>query len=442
LSQACHETLPECLFRVKWLEISIVFAYNSLCKLVAQRGLLLSRRSNPEIRSNAMHLKRVIVNKKAFHWYRTGHPWIYRDDLVSTGLARSGEVVDVFNEQKSFLGKALYGDASKIALRLLTRKEEAVDETFWYGRIRDAVDRRKGIMTADGAVRLIYSEGDGLPGLIADRYAGWLVLQALVPGIDARLDIISGILDELLKPEGIVCRNDASSRSLDGLPLEKKLLRGVKPGLIRVREGATSYLVDVWNGHKTGAYLDQRENRLLLTKYVRRRVLDCFSYEGQFALHLAKSADSVTAVESSQDAIVLLKKNLGLNGLKNVRAVQGNAFEFLRRCHRDKKRFGLIILDPPPLARKKMHTEQALRGYKEINLRAMHLLPEGGVLATFCCSHSIPRDLFLEVLRESATDARCSLRLLEELGQASDHPILLNVPETAYLKGFVLERSG
>jgi 23S rRNA (cytosine1962-C5)-methyltransferase len=346
------------------------------------------------------------------------------------------------DERGRFLGKAFYGDRSKIALRLITRSSESVDESFLTRRIREAIERRRALAEEGGALRLVFSEGDGLPGLIADRYADWIVVQALIPGMDRRLGAIAEIFRELLKPRGIVCRNDASARSLEGLPLERKMLLGERPETVEVREGPARYLADLWNGHKTGAYLDQRENRAIVGRHAKGAVLDCFSYQGHFALHCAVRAESVTAVESSAEAVALASKNFALNKLSNVTPLEGNAFDLLRLYFREKRRFDTIILDPPPLARKRAHAEDALRGYKEINLRAMHLLNAGGLLATFCCSHGISRDLFAEILRQAAADARCGVRVLEELRQPADHPVLLNVPETAYLKGFVLEKIG
>jgi 23S rRNA (cytosine1962-C5)-methyltransferase len=383
----------------------------------------------------------VAISTKGLFWYRTGHVWIYRDDLTSTGSAKSGDIVEVTDARGKFLGKAFYGEKSKIALRLLTRSEEVIDDSFFERRIREALDRRRKIMGEGAALRLVYSEADGIPGLIADRYSDWIAIQALIPGVDSRIEMISGIFHDLLSPTGIVCRNDASARALEGLLLGKKALYGGQPGLIEIKEGRLRYLADIWNGHKTGAYLDQRENRSVVARYARGRVLDCFSYQGHFALHCAKNADTVTAVESSRDALAILEKNCTLNDLTNITPLAGNAFDLLRLYQREKSRFDMIVLDPPPLARKKAHAEDALRGYKEINLRAMHLLNNGGILASFCCSHSISRDIFIEILRLAAADARCGFRVMEELGQSHDHPILLNVPETAYLKGVILQKT-
>lgn len=382
----------------------------------------------------------VTITKKGLLWYRTGHAWIYRDDVAKTGAAKSGDIVEVVDDRGKFLGKAFYGEKSKIALRFLTRHDEPIDAPFFERRIREAIDRRGKGMDEAGAARLFYSEADGIPGLVADRYAGWIVLQALIPGVDSRTDTISGTFRDLLKPEGIVLRNDASARAIEGLMLGKRVMYGDQPGLIQITEGRLRYLADVWNGHKTGIYLDQGENRPAVGRYARGRMLDCFAYQGHFSIHCAKKAETVTAVESSREALAILEKNCALNDLTNVTPVPGNVFDLLRAYQKEKSRFDAIVLDPPPLARKKAHAEDALRGYKEINLRAMHLLNAGGTLATFCCSHSISRDLFMEVLRLAAADARCGFRVLEELGQAKDHPVLLNVPETAYLKGAILQK--
>ncbi|MCC6449525.1 MAG: class I SAM-dependent rRNA methyltransferase [Candidatus Aureabacteria bacterium] len=380
------------------------------------------------------------LKRKGFAWYATGHAWVYRDDLARVENASPGDIVDLLDPRGRLLGRAFYGDRSKIALRLLTRNDEPVDDAFFERRVREAVARRRPLMEEKGALRLIYSEADGLPGLIADRYADWIVLQSLIPGSDSRVGLFASILRALLDPKGIVLRNDASARALEGLPLERKVLTGDLRGPVEVVEGDIRYLADILNGHKTGAYLDQREHRELVGRLARGKALDCFCYQGHFALHCAQRAEAVTALESSREAIAAMEKNIALNGFSNVTPVEGNAFDLLRAWQRERKRFDTIVVDPPPLARKKAHAADAMRGYKEINLRAMHLLAPGGILASFCCSHNIPPDLFGEILRAAAADACCSFRVLHALGQPPDHPVLLNVPETAYLKGLVLEK--
>jgi len=388
-----------------------------------------------------MKSKRITISRKGLLWYDTGHSWIYRDDLLKTYSAAPGDVVDILDGRGRFLGRGFYGDKSKIAIRILTRKDEAIDDAFFKTRIEKAILRRGERSRGKGAARLVFSEGDSLPGLIVDRYAGWLVFQTLIPGMDRLLDRLAGVFGELLSPAGIVCRNDAGSRAIEGLPLRKKTMSGEKPGLVEVEEGEIRYLADIWDGHKTGAYLDQAENRAMVAAYSTGRVLDCFSYQGHFALRCAGRAEHVTAVESSPDALALLEKNVALNGAGNITPAGENVFDLLRSYHREKKKFDLIILDPPPLARKKTHAGGALRGYKELNLRAMHLLNPGGVLATFSCSHSISVDLFSEMLRMAATDARCEFRVLTGMRQGSDHPVLINTPETFYLKGFLLQKN-
>ncbi|MCX6355017.1 MAG: class I SAM-dependent rRNA methyltransferase [Candidatus Aureabacteria bacterium] len=387
-----------------------------------------------------MEAQNVVISKKGMLWYKTGHAWIYRDDLLKTASARSGDIVDVLDERGKFLGKAFYGEKSKISLRILTREKEVVDRQFFKQRIEKAIARRGERATGRNAARLIFSEGDSLPGLIVDKYAEWIVLQALIPGIESRLGEIADIIVVLLSPRGIVLRNDANARTLEGLPLEKKILRGEKPDLVEITEGEIRYLVDVWSGHKTGAYLDQAENRCSVARHAYGSVLDCFAYQGHFSLHCSSKAESVTAIESSNDSIAMLEKNITLNARANITPIAGNAFDLLRAYHKEKRGFDMIILDPPPLARKRAHADDALRGYKEINLRAMHLLNPGGTLATFSCSHSISRDLFTEIVRIAAADARCGFRVVRELCQASDHPILLNIPETSYLKGLILQK--
>jgi 23S rRNA (cytosine1962-C5)-methyltransferase len=387
-----------------------------------------------------MHKATVVISRKGVLWYRTGHTWIYRDDIADTGNSAGGDIVTVRDNKGRFLGKALYSNKSKIALRILTREDEIINEAFLARRITRAIELRRKRIATHEAVRLVYSEGDMLPGLIADKYADWIVLQTLVPGINRLLPLIAGIFYQTLKPRGIVCRNDATARALEDLPREKKMLIGKQPPLLEIKEHGVLFLIDLWNGHKTGMYLDQTENRLTVKQYARGNVLDCFSYQGHFAINVAGAADKVTAVESSAEAVSFIDKNRVLNKLDNIMPVQENAFDYLRRSHKENVRFDTIILDPPPLARRKSHLDGALRAYKEINLRSMHILSPGGVLATFCCSHSISHDLFLTVLREAAADAGATCRLLHPLTQAPDHPVLLNVPETAYLNGFIIQK--
>lgn len=382
------------------------------------------------------------LKRKGFAWYATGHVWVYRDDLARVENASSGDIVDLLDPRGRLLGRAFYGDRSKIALRLLTRNDEPVDDAFFERRVREAVARRRPLMEEKGALRLIYSEADGLPGLIADRYADWIVLQSLIPGSDSRVGLFASILRALLDPKGIVLRNDASARALEGLPLERKVLTGDLRGPVEVVEGDIRYLADILNGHKTGAYLDQREHRELVGRLARGKALDCFCYQGHFALHCAQRAEAVTALESSREAIAAMEKNIALNGFSNVTPVEGNAFDLLRAWQRERKRFDTIVVDPPPLARKKAHAADAMRGYKEINLRALKILNPGGCLVTCSCSYHVHEDGFEEILADAAVDARVTVTVVEKRRQARDHPIVLGVPETYYLKCFVLRKLG
>jgi len=379
------------------------------------------------------------LKRKGFAWYATGHAWVYRDDLARVENASPGDIVDLLDPRGRLLGRAFYGDRSKIALRLLTRNDEPVDDAFFERRVREAVARRRPLMEEKGALRLIYSEADGLPGLIADRYADWIVLQSLIPGSDSRVGLFASILRALLDPKGIVLRNDASARALEGLPLERKVLTGDLRGPVEVVEGDIRYLADILNGHKTGAYLDQREHRELVGRLARGKALDCFCYQGHFALHCAQRAEAVTALESSREAIAAMEKNIALNGFSNVTPVEGNAFDLLRAWQRERKRFDTIVVDPPPLARKKAHAADAMRGYKEINLRALKLVRPGGFVVTCSCSQHVSDDAFQLMVNQAARDGKKRVRLVEARTQATDHPILPAASETKYLKCMILQ---
>lgn len=265
------------------------------------------------------------------------------------------------------------------------------------------------------------------------------MLQALIPGVEKVTPLLTEILKDKIKPESIICRNDVPVRKLEGLPIEKKVLFGEKPERIEIKEGLIKYRADIWNGQKTGAYLDQRENRLAAIDYSGEKVLDAFSYQGHFSLQLASQANSIMAIESSASAIEIFKENISLNGFSNIEAVKGNAFEILKDLTKGTVRFDLIILDPPPFAPSREDKANALRGYKEINLRAMQLLKSGGYLMTCCCSYNISEDEFLTILRAAAADSRRKIRLVEKRMQSQDHPVLLSFPESYYLKGLVLQ---
>ncbi|MBI3333786.1 MAG: class I SAM-dependent rRNA methyltransferase [Candidatus Omnitrophica bacterium] len=385
----------------------------------------------------------IVLTLKGERWRRGGHPWVYRSDLKSADSSSSGEIVRVKGPGGRLLGQAFYNAASKIALRWLDDDpEKPIDRSFWEERLKAALRYREEVVKESTAYRLISSEADGFPGLIIDRYDSALVLQSLSLGIDRVVPLLVEILTGLLKPKAVVARNDSPVRSLEGLPVEKRLIAGEKPGRIEVTEGNRRYLVDVWEGQKTGAYLDQRENRLRARDYARGRVLDLFAYTGGFSLQVADRAEEVLAIDDSEWAVERLKENLALNRLANVRPERGNAFDRLRDLERAGERFDLIILDPPAFARNKQEVPDAWRGYREINLRALRVLAKGGTLFTCSCSYHIGDQIFLEILQEAAAGAGRPVRLLESRTQSRDHPILLTHPESKYLKCLVVQVAG
>lgn len=379
------------------------------------------------------------VIPKGLRWWQTGHPWMYRDDLVKADAKSAGELVRVLGPGRQFLGQYLYNPASKIALRLVSRDEAPVDRGFWEARLRAALDYRARVVQDSTAYRLIASEVDGFPGLIVDRYGDVLVLQSSSLGMERYVPMLVDLLQELIKPSAIVARNDLPIRALEKLPQETSLLAGIKPGPIEIREGVCKFRVDVWAGQKTGWYLDQRENRQAAARYAKGRALDVFSYQGGFACHLARQADSVIAVDSSEPALARVAEHAELNRLANVTTVHAKAFDYLKKADRDKTQFDTIVLDPPAFAKSKADIASATRGYRELNLRALKCLTPGGHLITNSCSYNLSAAAFLDLLREAAGDAGRTVRVIEQRTQSLDHPILLSLPESAYLKCVILE---
>ncbi|MDD5269822.1 MAG: class I SAM-dependent rRNA methyltransferase [Candidatus Omnitrophica bacterium] len=382
----------------------------------------------------------VKLTRKGAAWNRTGHPWVYRDDIEKCDLSElSGGIVSVEDYRGKFLGKAFFNAKSKIALRIITGEDVPVDAAFWRNRISESIAARSGITDAD-AYRLAHSEADGLPSLIVDNYAGHLSVQTLCLGMDRIKRQISETLAGLLKPKSIIERNDSATRKLEGMEESKGTLYGEPPaGGIEVREGKIKYTVDIMNGQKTGAYLDQRENHIAAERYSRGSVLDCFSYQGLFSLHAALGADDVTAVDSSGQALGKLKENAALNGIGNISVREGKVPEALRAYQAEGRQFDLIILDPPAYAKSKKDLQAAARGYIDINFRAMKLLKKGGHLMTCSCSYNLSEGQFMDIIDESLWESRRRAKLVEKRIQPRDHPILLNFPESNYLKCFVLE---
>ncbi|MFS8582466.1 MAG: class I SAM-dependent rRNA methyltransferase [Limnochordales bacterium] len=375
---------------------------------------------------------------------RAGHLWIYQGNVDEVdGEAAPGDVVDVRSAAGDFLGRGYYNPRSQIAIRLLAREPEEIDYAFFVERIRRARAWRERWMPEATAFRLVYSEGDLLPGLIVDRYEDVLVAQFLTLGMDVRRDMIVQALREVEAPAAIYERSDVPSRRYEGLEERTGLLWGkLPPQPMVMRENGLSFEIDVTTGQKTGYFLDQKENRRSLAPLVSgARVLDVFCHNGTFALHaLRYGAQEVVGVDSSAQAVELARRNAELNGFAEAaRFVEANAFDFLRELDRTGERFDAVVLDPPAFAKSKAHFESARRGYKEINLRGIKILEPGGFLVTCSCSHHMPEDEFYRLILEAAADARRALRLVERRGQAKDHPVLAGVPETAYLKCFVFQ---
>ena len=378
----------------------------------------------------------VKVSKKGADRVRHGHLWIYRSDVVDVD-ADGGSVVTVRDERGNFIGQALYSDRSQIALRFVTQSNEEIDRAWWRRRIVEAAARRK--VTADtNAFRLIYSEGDLLPSLIVDRYNDVLVLQTLSQGTDALKTTFTEILAEEFQPRAVIERNDARVRELEGLPLISSVIYGDAPEEIEILQHGLRFVVSPGAGQKTGSFLDQRENRLAaraaaqLTNRV--RALDCFTFNGAFALHLASVCEEVIGIDISGDAVAAAKRNAQLNELSNVEFREANVFDALREFETRGERFDVVVLDPPAFAKNRASLNSAVRGYKEINLRALKLLNAGGVLVTCTCSYHVGEELFLEIVDQAASDAHRRVQLVEKRMQASDHPVLLGMPETYYLK--------
>jgi 23S rRNA (cytosine1962-C5)-methyltransferase len=384
------------------------------------------------------------VNRRgAARWRRAGHPWIYRSDVVQPPAVAAG-AVEVADESGGRVGVALWSGASQIALRLLGGAGIVPDAAFWRDRIAAAVAYRGTLRPAATAYRVVHGEADGLPSLIVDRYGDCLVVQLLSAGLESYRAAIVSALVEVCEPAGILARNDVPVRRLERLEEEIALLYGTVPQELEVREADVVYLAAPWSGQKTGAFLDQRENRVRAGALARGRALDCFSYHGSFALHLAGGAERVTAVDASADALSRAARNAALNGDRGNRIefVEANAFDFLRAQDDAGERYATIVVDPPAFAKRKDAVAAALRGYKELNLRALRILEPGGVLCTFSCSYHVSAWHFREMLASAAADAGRPVRWLEWRGQAADHPEVLQIPESAYLKGAVLQVAG
>ncbi|MFN7999434.1 MAG: class I SAM-dependent rRNA methyltransferase [Acidobacteriota bacterium] len=382
----------------------------------------------------------AVISAKGLARVRAGHLWIYRSDVTAKPKVESGAVVRVVDQRGRFVAWAHYGAESEISLRLLAQQEAPLERAFWRARLQAAAAWRERVVGNTDSYRLIHAEGDLLPGLIIDRYGDSFTLQTLTRGMDALKPLWVELLNEAFQPRLIVERNDAKVRQLEGLPMKNSLLHGTPEDAAEfaINENGLKFLVNLLEGQKTGAFLDQRENRAAVMQYARGRGLDCFSFHGSFALHLAKGCERVTAVDISAPAIERAQHNARLNELNNIEFLEANVFDQLRDYDDAGERFDTIVLDPPAFAKNRGAVEAALRGYKEINLRALRLLNPGGVLITCSCSYHVGEELFLEMLTEAARDANRAIQIIEKRTQGRDHPILLTVPETYYLKCVIL----
>ena len=367
-----------------------------------------------------------------------GHDWVYASEIKkSFGNPQPGEVISLKDFKDKPLGSAIYNPRSQIVARRFSRRKQDLDRAFFLRRLQLAFSLRERLPVDPTLCRLAWSESDGLPGLIVDRYRSHLVVQTLTLAMDQRIDLITGVLQELLTPDSIVVRNDSPMRKAEGLEPVNFVAHGENPDPVLLETGGLHLEATLLAGQKTGLYLDQLDTYDRIASLAPgKRVLDCFSNQGGFGLACARAgAASVTCVDISADAIAAVRRNAELNDLK-TETVEANAFDYLKNCD---EQFDLIILDPPSFTRSKKALGDAMRGYKEIHLRALKLLDHDGYLATFSCSHHVSRELFLNNVRDAAVDARRTLRLVESYTQRADHPILPTIPETEYLKGFCLQ---
>ena len=376
----------------------------------------------------------IAPRARIFH----GHEWVYATEIRKTfGDPQPGDVVTLKDFRDRPLGSAIYNPQSQIVARRFSRRRQDLDLDFFTRRIRQAIEYRERKEIDPRLCRLVWSESDGIPGLIIDRYGDHLSVQTLTLAMDLRKELIRDALVALLDPKSIVLRNDSPSRRAEGMETGIEMLHGENPGSFVVRANDLDFEVDLFDGQKTGLYLDQLQSHAEVAKLAKgKRVLDCFTNQGGFALACAKAgAEKVTAVDVSAAACEAARHNAKLNGLE-IDVIEHNVFDFLKHAE---PQYDLIILDPPSFTRNKKTLMDAMRGYKEIHLRSLKLLEKGGILSTFCCSHHASRELFLENLADASVDAKKSLRLMQEHSQRADHPILITIPETGYLKGFTVE---
>ncbi len=385
-------------------------------------------------------MNEIRVNRKAAGRVASGHPWIFSSDITDRNGAQPGEAVRVADAHGRTLGTAHYSSTSQIALRMLSSKAEEVGRDFYLRRLQAAEAHRRRVVRHSTAYRVVHGEADLLPALVVDRYGDYLVVQTLDQGMDAAKPLIASCLEEILTPRGIVARNDVAVRAKESLPLETAVLAGTVPEAVAVEMNGLKLSADLLHGQKTGIYLDQRENYRAAARYANGgKALDCFTSTGGFALHLAAHCESLEAADSSEAALKTARANAQANGIANIEFRQADVFDLLAGYASARRQFSLVVLDPPAFAKSRRSLEGAATGYKEINLRALRLLAPGGVLVTCSCSHHVSEAMLLELVAAASLDAGRTLRVLERRTQSQDHPILLTVPETHYLKWLILE---
>ncbi len=387
-------------------------------------------------------MAKVFLRKTRESRVHSGHPWVFLSDIEKVeGEFENGDVVDVASWRGTFLGKAFYNPKSQIALRMLTTHDEEINEEFWAKRVRAAWEYRK-LLCDPMSCRLIFSESDFIPGLIVDKFEDVLVMQSLCLGVEKWKSTIARLLVDIVRPRGIYERSDVPVRRLEGLEQTTGRIFGLIPDRVEMKENGIKFMVDVKNGQKTGFFLDQKENRAAIEPFCRNaKVLDCFCHNGSFSLHAAKfGAKSVLGVDISEEAVEVCRENARINGLDEVAKFEvHNCFDHLRELTDAKEKFDLVILDPPAFTKTRSAVEGALRGYKEINLRGLKLVREGGFLVTCSCSQHVSPAQFQEVINQAARDSKKKVRLVENRTQAKDHPILPASPETQYLKCMILQ---
>jgi len=384
-------------------------------------------------------LPTVRVNRKGADRVASGHPWIFASDVLDRGGAAAGDAVVVVDSRGASLGVAHYSASSQICLRMLAERVETVDRPFFLARIARAEAHRKRVVQGSNAYRLVHAEADQLPGLVIDRYGDFFTLQTLDQGMDRAQADIRSCLEELFSPRGVVERNDVAVRKREALHLRSGVIAGAVPDTVVIEMNGLKLEADLVRGQKTGIFLDQRENYLAAARYARGRALDCFTSTGGFALHIAAKCEAVEAVDSSAASLEIAERNRDANRIGNIEFREADVFDLLAGHASARRRFDLVVLDPPAFAKSRGTLDAAVRGYKEINRRALEMLSSGGILVTCSCSHHLSEARLLEIVASAALDTRRSLRVLERRTQAQDHPILLTVPETMYLKVLILE---